>query len=816
MIISEGSMYNNIYRGKTVLVTGHTGFKGSWLAIWLLKLGAKVIGFSLEESSNDNLFKASGIKEKLIDVRGNLENITQLRNVFETFNPEFVFHLAAQPLVRKSYDFPRETFISNTMGTLNVLDCINNAKSVQSALIITTDKVYEDKECWQGYSETNPLAGYGDPYSCSKACAEIVVNSYRKSFFTIKQKLVATARAGNVLGGGDYGADRILPDCINSLSKGTEIIVRNPYSIRPWQYILDVLNGYLLLGQNLMERKENIATAWNIGPLLSSIVTVEELVREVVSVWGSGAWRDVSKEGNGNKKEAPLLNLDISKTYFELGFKPQYSIKETILHTVNWYKQFDGSNAFSLCLKDINNFEERINCIGNNNKEINREENNNKNINNERNSNKATNSEKNNDVKIGNGENILKQCRYCKSEEVIKFLDYGLIPLVNNLLNSMDQTKTEEKFPLNLYFCKSCGLVQIGKIVPPEKMFSNYLYFSSTSSTFRKHCFEFSKSVKEKFRLDKNSFVVEIASNDGTALKSFKELQIPFLGIDPAENIVKIANENGLNTTCAYFNSQVAEEVVMEKGKADLVFGMNVFAHIPEVHDFVLGMKKMIKENGTIVIEAPYIVDFIKNTEFDTVYHEHVNYLGLHAMQKLFNKFDLDLFDVEWEDIHGGSMRYFFCNKGVREKSQNVQKYLNLEIEEKILEIETYFSFASKVETLKEELLTLLKKLKFENKKIVGYAASAKGIVLLNYCGIGIDYLDFVIDKSLYKQNHLIPGLHLEIKSPDFILSNKPDYILLLAWNFKKEIMQEQQDYINAGGKFIIPIPKPEIVGEKK
>ncbi|MEK6938516.1 MAG: CDP-glucose 4,6-dehydratase [Nanoarchaeota archaeon] len=354
-------MFNEIYHKKKVLITGHTGFKGTWLALWLQRLGAEVIGFSLEKFDNDHLFNSVKLGEKITDIRGDINNLSQLQQVFEQYQPEFVFHLAAQPIVRASYDRPVETFRTNIQGTVNVLECIRNSPSVKSALIITTDKVYESKEHWHGYREIDPLRGSGDPYSCSKACAELIVESYRKSFFVHQEKLVATARAGNVLGGGDFGQDRIIPDCVRSLREGEPIKIRNPHSIRPWQYILDVLNHYLTLGQKLMERNEPTADAWNVGPLVSSVVTVKELADETVSVWGQGS---LAIEGNHSladplqpKKESSFLNLDVSKAYFELGCRPKYGFKETIYHTINWYKRFNEENAYDLCLKDIERFE---------------------------------------------------------------------------------------------------------------------------------------------------------------------------------------------------------------------------------------------------------------------------------------------------------------------------------------------------------------------------------------------------------------------------------------------------------------------------
>lgn len=765
--------YAKAYYGKTILVTGHTGFKGAWLATWLHALGAKVIGYSLEDSSNGEMFKSAKLSQHIVDIRGDILDEAQLSFVFEKYRPEFVFHLAAQPLVRKSYDCPKQTFTTNVIGTINILECIKKHDFVKGALIITTDKVYAGEERWSGYRESDPLKGASDPYSSSKACAEIAVESYRGSFFGKQNKFVATVRAGNVLGGGDFGEDRIIPDSIRALAANSPIKVRNPKSIRPWQFILDVLNGYLTIGQKLLEADIKATDAWNIGPHLTSVITVEELADMIVAEWGSGLWIDVS-DSQAVKKESKLLNLDISKSYFEMGIRPIYNIKEAIQETVRWYKSNKGDNGYELCLEQIKRYQDKI-----------------------------SEQFKQNDT--------LKECRYCKSRSVKKFFDYGEMPLVNNLPESEKDFAIEEKYSLTLYHCLNCGLVQIGSIAPPEKMFSKYLYFSSTSSTFVKHGQEFAKSMQKKLGLNHSSFVVEIASNDGTVLNSFKTEGIPYLGIDPAENVVKAANENGIATKCAYFNSETASEILKEKSPADLIYGINVFAHVPEIHDFIKGMRLLLKDSGVIVIEAPYIIDFLKNQEFDTVYHEHVNYLGLHPMKKVFEAQGLELFDAEWQDIHGGSMRYFFARKGQYPVSRNVYKFLYLELAEGLFEPETFIKFSEQVGLLKNNLINLLSSIKKEHKNIVGYSASAKGIVLMNSFNIGSNYLGYITDKSRHKQGHFIPGQHLPIFAPEKLLQDQPDYVLLLSWNFRKEIMKEQEEYLKRGGKFIVPIPKPKI-----
>lgn len=403
-------------------------------------------------------------------------------------------------------------------------------------------------------------------------------------------------------------------------------------------------------------------------------------------------------------------------------------------------------------------------------------------------------------------------CRYCKHPANFKFLDYGRMPLVNRFISSKKEFKNEKKYSLDLYYCDNCGLVQIGTIVDPKILFKDYIYFSSTSEAFKLHGKKLAESFMKRFGLNSDSLVVEIASNDGCVLESFKRLNIGHLGVEPASNIAKAANDKGIRTENEFFNFETAKKIREKYGPADVIFGMNVFAHVPEIHDFVRGLKHLLKQKGILAIESPYLTDFIKNIEFDTVYHEHVNYLSLRAMKNLFAQFNMEVIDAEWQDMHGGSMRYFIANKSEHLISKNVGKYLLLERESGLDKKETYIKFASNAAKVKNTLLSLLQKLKEDNKKIAGYGASAKGVVLLNYSGIDGKYLDYVVDKSAHKQNKYLPGVHLPVYDPKKLAEDKPDYVLLLAWNFADEIMRQQAAYREHGGKFIVPIPDVRVL----
>lgn len=354
----EKDILSRIYKNKNVLITGHTGFKGSWLSIWLNSLGANVIGYSLDPYSDNDNFVVTNIGKKIIDIRGDLRDREKLNRVFEEYKPEFVFHLAAQPLVRLSYEMPSETYEINVMGTLNVLECIRSSKSVKVGIMVTTDKCYENKEQIWGYKENDSMGGY-DPYSSSKACAELLIASYRNSFFNPNnyeqhRKSIASVRAGNVIGGGDWSKDRIIPDCIRSLEDGEIIKIRNPYATRPWQHVLEPLRGYLLLTCKMYENPGMYCEGWNFGPDFNEIQPVNKVVDYVIKFWGKGKWMDVSN--SGNLHEASILSLDCTKAKQFLKWYPKLNLCESLEYTVEWYKKFRCEDAYELCIKQINKY----------------------------------------------------------------------------------------------------------------------------------------------------------------------------------------------------------------------------------------------------------------------------------------------------------------------------------------------------------------------------------------------------------------------------------------------------------------------------
>ncbi|NBR85972.1 MAG: class I SAM-dependent methyltransferase [Proteobacteria bacterium] len=403
-------------------------------------------------------------------------------------------------------------------------------------------------------------------------------------------------------------------------------------------------------------------------------------------------------------------------------------------------------------------------------------------------------------------------CRSCGSTRGELVLDLGHQPLANNLLRPADLGQPEPRFPLRVFVCPDCWLLQITDLVPPVTLFSEYLYFSSFSETMLRHAREAAERYRCEFALGPHSRVVEIASNDGYLLQNFQRAGVPCLGIEPAANIAKVAREKGIETWTEFFGLALAQRLVAERGPVDLVLGNNVFAHAPDTNDFVAGLKALLQPGGRVVLEFPQGLELLEHAEFDTIYHEHVFYFTLTALRPLFARHGLEIFHVERLAIHGGSLRIFASHVGAHPVMDSVGAQLATERAGGVDSLARYTRFAAQAAGIRTTLCEQLATLRAQGKRIAAYGASAKGSTLLNYCGLGRETLEFVADRSTYKQGRLTPGTHLPIVAAEELAARQPDYTLLLTWNFAEEILRQQQAYRDAGGRFIVPVPEVRIV----
>lgn len=403
-------------------------------------------------------------------------------------------------------------------------------------------------------------------------------------------------------------------------------------------------------------------------------------------------------------------------------------------------------------------------------------------------------------------------CHGCKSQNTHMFLSLGSTPLANAFLKEDQLATTEPSYPLDVYYCDNCGLVQIGYLVPPELLFpENYPYVTSMSQTMKAHFAELVDSIVSEHSPSKDGIIVDIGSNDGTLLSNFLKYDYKVLGIEPATTIARLAIENGVDTISVFFGEESAKKVRDERGQASLILGTNVFAHVGDLDSVLRGVTHLLADDGMFVIEFPYLLDMTEKLEFDTIYHEHLRYFAVRPLVVLFERFGMGIVDVKRTSVHGGSM-VVYTKKGSDSSAPSVVQAIEMEKKAKLDSFKTYELFAESVAEVKTQLIDLLEQLKAKGATITGYGAPAKGNTLLNYCGIGTETLDYIVDSTPFKQGCYAPGTHIPVVDESRFHSTPPDYALLLAWNFEEEILRKEEQFQQNGGKFIRPIPKPEII----
>ena len=403
-------------------------------------------------------------------------------------------------------------------------------------------------------------------------------------------------------------------------------------------------------------------------------------------------------------------------------------------------------------------------------------------------------------------------CRFCGVELRHTFVDLGSSPVANDFRTTEQLTQMEPFYPLHVYVCDRCWLVQIEEVVAPRDLFSNYAYFSSYSDTWLKHAKEYVDMATARFHLDSGSHVVELACNDGYLLQYFVARGISVLGVEPAANVAEEARKKGIPTVVKFFGEETARQMVADGTRADLLIGNNVLAHVPRLNDFVAGMEILLAPDGVITMEFAHLMHLMEGNEFDTIYHEHFSYLSLTTVEKLFAAHGLTLFDVEELPTHGGSLRIYACHGGRRTVGSRVVELREKEEAAGLTRLEHYLSFGERVKTTKRRILDFLIRAKQEGKSIAGYGAPAKANTLLNYCGIRTDFLDYTVDRSPHKQGLFTPGTHIPVYGPEKVRETKPDYLLILPWNLRDEVMEQMSFIREWGGKFVVPIPDLQVL----
>jgi len=404
-------------------------------------------------------------------------------------------------------------------------------------------------------------------------------------------------------------------------------------------------------------------------------------------------------------------------------------------------------------------------------------------------------------------------CRSCSHSPLTPILSLGKTPLANQLLTAEQLGRPEPRFPLDLAYCGGCSLVQITETLPPERLFSDYVYFSSFSESMLRHAEELAALTTSERRLGSGDLVVEIASNDGYLLQYYQKRGVSVLGIEPAQNIAKVARERGIPTVVEFFGKDLADRLASEGKRAAVVHANNVMAHVPDINLFAEGLHTILADDGIALIEVPSVREMVSRCEFDTIYHEHVFYFSLTALKPLFARHGLAVIDVELLPLHGGSLLLRVAKENeVSAVAPRVDRMLAEEAALGMGSIGYYQGFSGQVRAVRDELCRVLRDLKSKGSRLAAYGAAAKGSTLLNYAGIGVETLDFVVDRSPYKQGKFMPGVHLPIRPPEALLEERPDYVLLLTWNFKDEILEQQAAFRQGGGKFIVPLPSITIV----
>ncbi len=743
------------FSGKTILIAGGAGFLGRYLALTLDYLNENVLEKPCKIIILDNFI--SGMKGEL-EQKDNLEIIEQdISKPFKINGKiDYIIHAAsiASPVFYRK--FRLETIDVGILGTKNLLE-LAKEKNVESFLFMSSSEVYGDPDpkfipTSEDYLGNVSCIGPRACYDEPKRIGETLCMVY-SDIHNLPVKIV---RPFNIFGPGMRLDDgRVIPNFVTSALKGEKIpVYTGGGNTRTFCYITDAITGFfqVLLSTHNKE-------VFNIGSDEQEI-QMKHLAEIVSGLVGDGKSRFQHSDGPSEvySKSNPSRRFpDLTKIRELVGYEVRVNLVTGLKRFIKWVEE-ELSNKNSLY-------------------------------------------------------GLQTSCRICKNQNLKKILSLGETPLANSLLPKQELSKKEELFPLEILYCDNCHLCQLSYVVEPEKMFKNYVYVTSTTETFKKHFKEMAQELKDEFNLNEGSLAVDIGSNDGLLLKELKNFRVEVIGVEPAENICEIARRNMIETMCDFFKKEAVESIIKIKGKADIITGNNVFAHISDIDSIAENVKKLLKKDGVFVIEVQYLYDTIKDLTFDNIYHEHLSYYSVLALKEFFQKHDMEIFKVRHIDTHGGSIRVCIQRKGGKYPIDiSVNEIIAKENEAGLNNLKVYEEFAQRVYAVKDKLRKFMQDIKPEGKKIAGYGAPAKATTALNFYGIDNKYIDYIVDDNKLKQGLTVPGVRIPIVSREHLDKNLPDYILILAWNFADEIIRNNQSYKEKGVKFIVPFPELRVV----
>ncbi len=666
---AAAGLSRTFWSGRRVFVTGHTGFKGGWLMGLLQRLGAEPHGYALAPPSEPNVFTAADVARFGSSTLGDIRDGARLQAAISEAAPEIVLHLAAQALVRPARADPIETFSTNVVGTAQVLEAVRNAPSVTACVVVTSDKVYDNVEWSWAYRETDRLGGK-EPYGASKACTELVVESYRASYFSGDghKALLASARAGNVIGGGDWAEDRLIPDAVRACSAGNPLMIRNPSSVRPWQHVLEPLSGYLRLA-------EALATGTALPPPSPSISGRRPTMpcRCAQSSTRSPPAGRMARAGATTRVSSPTKHgfsrsIAPRRERFSAGSRAGGLIRRSTAPSTGTRPTTRAKTCtISRCGKSMS-------------------------------------------ISMADVTRTLP-CRACGTPLTHVFVDLGMSPVSNAMRKPSEAHEAEAFYPLRTFVCEQLQAGADRRCAARRDAFPRLLHLLLVLFVVvARACAPLRGDDDGAVRAFRDVQVVEVASNDGYLLQYFKAQGIPVLGIDPAANCAEVAErERGVPTLVRFFGVETAREVAAQdggRGQADVIAGNNVLAHVPDLNDFVGGLKVLLKESGVITIEFPHLLGLIEGKYFDTIYHEHYSYLSLLAVERLFAHHALTIFDVEELPTHGGSLRIFAGHAGkTPDASERLIAWRAKEAAAGLDGLDIYTAFAAEVRHAKRALL---------------------------------------------------------------------------------------------------------------